>query len=149
MLYFLADLSGYFSIANVFRYITFRAGMALLTAAIFCVVVGAALARYRRRSSASFSVADPIVSSDGIAAIVLVVPFVCSTALFANPQNGYALLVVSIVVLSAIVTAHFRSYDRSSSWVSRWLSTLIMLLGCGLVAFGVKVLRSPVLDALG
>lgn len=40
MFYFLSEFKDYFSVLNVFKYITFRAGMAAVTAFILCVITG-------------------------------------------------------------------------------------------------------------
>ncbi len=48
MLYWLADLSSTLSIFNVFRYLTFRAGGAVVTALMVAFVFGPAIIRWLR-----------------------------------------------------------------------------------------------------
>src|SRR5437868_706540 len=49
MLYFLSSYTNWFAGFNIFRYITFRAGMAAVTAFLLCVVLGPVFIRLSRK----------------------------------------------------------------------------------------------------
>lgn len=48
MFYYLAELRDVFFVFNVFKYITFRAGMAAVTTFLICVIIGPAFIRYMK-----------------------------------------------------------------------------------------------------
>ena len=106
MLYWLADLKSYLNALNVFHYITFRTGGALLTAFIIAVVSGPRFIRWLKSKQGE---GQPI-RSDGpqthlakkgtptMGGLLIVVAGVVSVLLWANPANPYVWITLGVFV---------------------------------------------------
>ena len=67
MIYVLADLAGFEGFANLFRYITFRAGAALLTALLIALIAGPRFIVRLRRMQAQAPCHAMAAEHDGVA----------------------------------------------------------------------------------
>ncbi len=105
MLYFLSDLSDDGGIFNLFRYITFRAGGAFLTALIFGFIFGRPLINFLRRTQKK---GQPI-RADGpeshiltkagtptMGGLLILSALLVSTVIWARLDNGYVWLVLFV-----------------------------------------------------
>ena len=105
MLYFLSELSDGGDIFNLFRYITFRAGGAFLTALIFGFLFGRPLIEFLRRKQKK---GQPI-REDGpeshilakagtptMGGLLILSALLLSTVLWARIDNGYILLTLFV-----------------------------------------------------
>src|SRR6056297_1117117 len=105
MLYFLSELSDDGGIFNLFRYITFRAGGAFLTALIFGFIFGRPLFNFLRRTQKK---GQPI-RADGpeshiltkagtptMGGLLILSALLVSTVIWARLDNGYVWLVLFV-----------------------------------------------------
>ena len=114
MLTYLAEFSGHFSSLNVFRYITFRTGGAMMTALLFVFLTGPlAIAALRMRQGKG----QPI-RADGPESHLLTKR--------GTPTMG-GLMILAALIVSALLWA-----DLSSPYV--WI-VLLVTIGFGLVGF--------------
>jgi phospho-N-acetylmuramoyl-pentapeptide-transferase len=114
MLYYLADLSGSVGFFNVFRYITFRAGGAFLTALVFGFIFGRPLIEMLRIRQGR---GQPI-RTDGPESHIL------SKA--GTPTMG-GLLILSALLISTLIWARL---DNGFVWL-----IMLVTLGFGLIGF--------------
>src|SRR5262249_33425256 len=112
MLYWLIELSDKISVLNVFRYITFRTGGAVLTALVFVFWLGPAiisLLRLQQGKSQPIRVDGPqshLVSKKGTPAmggLMILSGLVVSTVLWANPSNPYVWIVLGVTLSFGLV----------------------------------------------
>ncbi|EJW13144.1 Phospho-N-acetylmuramoyl-pentapeptide-transferase [Rhodovulum sp. PH10] len=107
MFYWLADFSDVFTGLNVFRYITFRAAGAIVTAALFVFLFGPRLIRTLRLKQGK---GQPI-RKDGpkshlltktgtptMGGIMILTALTVSTVLWANPSNPYVWVVLGVTL---------------------------------------------------
>src|ERR1700676_4978888 len=107
MLYWLIDFSDKLTLFNVFRYITFRTGGAMITALIFVFLFGPWLIDHLRLKQGK---GQPI-SSDGpqshlvtkkgtptMGGLMMLFGIVASTLLWANPANLYVWIVLGVTL---------------------------------------------------
>jgi phospho-N-acetylmuramoyl-pentapeptide-transferase len=107
MLAFLADFSGSFPALNVFRYITFRTGGAVITALLFVFMFGPAIISYLKDSQGK---GQPI-REDGppthlltkkgtptMGGLMILLGLVVSTLLWGNLRNPYVWLVLGVTL---------------------------------------------------
>ena len=107
MLYYLAALSDGGDVFNLFRYITFRAGGALMTALLFGFLFGRPIIDWLRRTQKS---GQPIYE-DGpkghivekagtptMGGVMILGALVVSTLLWARPDNGYVWIVLLVTL---------------------------------------------------
>jgi phospho-N-acetylmuramoyl-pentapeptide-transferase len=107
MLYWLVDLSDRISVLNVFRYITFRTGGAVLTALLFVFLFGPFIIdhlRLRQGKGQPIRADGPkshIISKAGtptMGGLMILSGMVVSTVLWANPANHYVWVVLSVTL---------------------------------------------------
>jgi phospho-N-acetylmuramoyl-pentapeptide-transferase len=107
MFYWLIDLSSTFPVFNVFRYITFRTGGAMVTAALFVFLFGPWIIdnlRVRQGKGQpirSDGPASHLVSKKGtptMGGLMILSGLVVSTVLWANPRNPYVWLVLAVTL---------------------------------------------------
>ncbi|RAI41738.1 phospho-N-acetylmuramoyl-pentapeptide-transferase [Rhodoplanes roseus] len=107
MLYWLADLSDVFSALNVFRYITFRAAGAIVTAALFVFLFGPTIIRLLRvkqgkgqpiRADGPKSHLLTKVGTPTMGGLMILSGLVVSTVLWANPANPYVWIVLGVTL---------------------------------------------------
>ena len=107
MLYWLAELSDKVSVFNVFRYITFRAAGAIVTAALFVFLFGPiiiAKLRMKQGKGQPIRTDGPqshLVTKKGtptMGGLMILSGLVMSTVLWANPTNPYVWVVLFVTL---------------------------------------------------
>src|SRR3954467_10258638 len=106
MFYWLIDLSGTIPAFNVFRYITFRTGGAMVTAALFVFLFGPWIIdnlRLRQGKGQPIRTDGPQshLSKKGtptMGGLMILSGLVVSTLLWANPRNPYVWIVLAVTL---------------------------------------------------
>jgi len=107
MLYWLVDLSDKISVLNVFRYITFRTGGAVVTALLFVFMFGPSIIdnlRLRQGKGQPIRTDGPkshIINKAGtptMGGLMILSGMLVSTLLWANPANRYVWVVLSVTI---------------------------------------------------
>jgi len=107
MLYWLVDLSDKLSVLNVFRYITFRTGGAVITALLFVFLFGPFIIdhlRLRQGKGQPIRTDGPqshIITKAGtptMGGLMILSGMLVSTLLWANPANRYVWVVLSVTL---------------------------------------------------
>jgi phospho-N-acetylmuramoyl-pentapeptide-transferase len=107
MLYWLIDLSDRLSIFNVFRYITFRTGGAMITALVFVFLLGPRLIdhlRVKQGKGQPIRTDGPqshLVTKKGtptMGGLIILLGIVVATLLWANPVNPYVWIVLGVTL---------------------------------------------------
>ncbi|HVZ69319.1 MAG TPA: phospho-N-acetylmuramoyl-pentapeptide-transferase [Rhizomicrobium sp.] len=135
--YFLVPLSEHFSALNVFRYITFRAGGAVLTALLLGFIMGPPLIRWlkvKQGKGQPIRTDGPqrhIIEKQGtptMGGLLILIPLVVSTLLWAELTNPYVwvtLLVVGAYGLLGFSDDYTKVTKRTSAGVSGKLRLLV------------------------
>jgi phospho-N-acetylmuramoyl-pentapeptide-transferase len=128
--YFLVPLADRFSVLNVFRYITFRSGGAIMTALFIAFVMGpSTIAWLRRRQGKGQPIrADGpqrhIVEKQGtptMGGVLILLPAVVATLLWADLTNSYVWIVLMVTFgfgLLGFADDYLKVTKRSSAGVS-------------------------------
>lgn len=112
MLYWLAELSDVVGVFNVFRYITFRAAGAIVTAAVFVFLFGPtiiALLRRKQGKGQPIRADGPqshLVTKKGtptMGGLLILVALTVSTILWANPANPYVWVVLGVTLSFGLI----------------------------------------------
>lgn len=107
MFYWLIDLSSTIPVFNVFRYITFRTGGAMVTAALFVFLFGPwiidnlRIRQGKGQPIRSDGPASHLVSKKGtptMGGLMILSGLVVSTLLWANPRNPYVWVVLAVTL---------------------------------------------------
>src|SRR4249920_1587796 len=107
MLYWLIDLSDKVSLLNVFRYITFRTGGAMITALVFVFLFGPWLIDHLRLKQGkgqpirSDGPQSHLVTKKGtptMGGLMILFGIAVSTLLWANPANRYVWIVLGVTL---------------------------------------------------
>jgi len=107
MFYWLTELSDKLSFLNVFRYITFRTGGAIVTAMVFVFLFGGPLIkllRIKQGKGQPIRTDGPqshLVSKKGtptMGGLMILMGLVVSTLLWANPHNPYVWIVLGVTL---------------------------------------------------
>src|SRR5437899_8299371 len=107
MLYYLIELSDKLSILNVFRYITFRTGGAMITALVFVFLFGPWIIdhlRLKQGKGQPIRTDGPqshLVTKKGtptMGGLMILFGIVVSTVLWANPANAYVWIVLGVTL---------------------------------------------------
>jgi phospho-N-acetylmuramoyl-pentapeptide-transferase len=107
MLYWLIDLSDKISVFNVFRYITFRTGGAIVTAALFVFLFGPWIIDHLRLRQGKGQPIRPdgpqshLITKAGtptMGGLMILSGLVVSTLLWANPRNPYVWIVLGVTL---------------------------------------------------
>src|SRR5689334_15240186 len=107
MLYWLADLSDKWTFLNVFRYITFRTGGAMATAAIFVFLFGPGIIdalRVRQGKGQPIRTDGPQshlltkIGTPTMGGLMILAGLIVSTLLWANLTNGYVWIVLAVTL---------------------------------------------------
>src|SRR3977135_4628992 len=105
MLYYLIELSDKLTFFNVFRYITFRTGGAMITALVFVFLFGPSIIdqlRLRQGKGQPIRSDGPqshLVTKKGtptMGGLMILFGVLVSTALWANPTNRYVCIVLGV-----------------------------------------------------
>lgn len=156
MLYhLLTPLAAHHTIAiffNLFRYITFRGGCALMTALIICFVIGPRLIRWLRRKQGE---GQPI-RSDGpeshfskkgtptMGGLMILVAVIISTLLWMDLTNGYTWIVLLVVTgfgLIGFADDYLKLTRRNSKGVPGRVRLLGQFILAGFAVAGIAVLE--------
>jgi phospho-N-acetylmuramoyl-pentapeptide-transferase len=112
MLYWLVDLSDKLSVLNVFRYITFRTGGAVMTALIFVFVFGSPIIDLLRlkqghgqpiRSDGPASHLRSKIGTPTMGGLMIISSVVLATVLWANPLNPYVWIVLGVTLAFGLI----------------------------------------------
>src|SRR6201987_3693434 len=107
MLYWLVDLSDKLSVLNVFRYITFRTGGAVITALLFVFLFGQTMIHRLRllqgkgqpiRADGPKSHIIAKAGTPTMGGLMILSGLVVSTLLWANPLNPYVWIVLAVTL---------------------------------------------------
>src|SRR5690348_15517235 len=107
MLYWLVELSDKVSVFNVFRYITFRTGGAVVTALVFVFLFGPAIINMLRvkqgkgqpiRSDGPQSHLLTKIGTPTMGGLMILSGLVVATVLWANPANRYVWIVLGVTL---------------------------------------------------
>jgi phospho-N-acetylmuramoyl-pentapeptide-transferase len=107
MFYWLVDLSGTIPALNVFRYITFRTGGAMVTAALFVFLFGPWIIDHLRlrqgkgqpiRTDGPKSHLVTKIGTPTMGGLMILSGLVVSTVLWANPLNPYVWIVLAVTL---------------------------------------------------
>ena len=143
--YFLVPLSEHFSALNVFRYITFRAGGAVITALFIGFLIGPSLIRWlkvKQGKGQPIRADGPqrhIVEKQGtptMGGLLILIPLVISTLLWAELTNPYVWVVLLVVGAYGLI-GFFDDYNKVTKRTSDGLSGRVRLLtefGIGFLA---------------
>src|SRR5712692_2856778 len=107
MLYYLIELADKLSVLNVFRYITFRTGGAMITALVFVFLFGPWIIdhlRLRQGKGQPIRADGPqshLVTKRGtptMGGLMILSALLASTILWANPANPYVWIVLGVTL---------------------------------------------------
>ena len=107
MLYWLVDLSDKINVLNVFRYITFRTGGAIVTAMLFVFLFGSPiidLLRLKQGKGQPIRADGPkshLITKTGtptMGGLMMLLGIVVATLLWANPRNPYVWIVLAVTL---------------------------------------------------
>ncbi len=111
MLYYLLyPLHEYFGPFNVFRYITFRSGMAILTAMLISFLLGPVLIKILKKKQISQNIREegpsshqPKAGTPTMGGVLLIISVIIPTLLWADIKNPFIwVILVSVIVFGAI-----------------------------------------------
>ena len=146
MLYWLAGLSDDLTIFNVFRYITFRAAGAILTALLLSLLLGPRFIRMLRRLSVGQSILDVApethqqkAGTPTMGGLLILFAVTVATLLWARLDNPYVWLVLGVTL--AFGTIGFaddylkvrRSHNRGLSARAKFFFSALVAISAGVV----------------
>jgi len=157
MLYLLSDLSTQFNVLNVFRYLTFRAGGAVLTALIVAFVMGPSIIRWLRSKQKQ---GQPI-RTDGpqshlltkqgtptMGGVMMLLGIGVATLLWADLSNRYvwiALFVTMSYGFIGFVDDYMKVTKRSSGGLKGRLKLVAEIVVAALAAYWISRTSTPAL----
>src|ERR1051325_1972142 len=112
MFYWLADFSGHLGFLNVFRYITFRTGGAIVTALVFVFLFGGPiidLLRLKQGKGQPIRSDGPpshLITKKGtptMGGLMILSGLLVSTLLWANPTNPYVWIVLGVTLSFGLI----------------------------------------------
>jgi phospho-N-acetylmuramoyl-pentapeptide-transferase len=161
MFYWLADFSDKLSFLNVFRYITFRTGGAIVTALVFVFLFGGPiidLLRLKQGKGQPIRSDGPkshLVTKRGtptMGGLMILSGLLVATLLWANPANAYVWVVLGVTLCFGAVGFYddylkvTRQTDAGISGRTRLvIETLIAIVACSLLAY---LGRGPIATSL-
>ena len=139
MFYFLAGFSHFFSGFNIFRYITFRAGMAMGTAFLLCIIFGPVFIRlFKQRSIREVAKRNDAPALDKfqekkegtptMGGVFIIGSILVSVFLWGNLTNSLVLMTIFICLCLAILGGVDDVMKLKGSGKSRGLSARIKIL---------------------
>ncbi len=108
MLYYLTNFSDQFALFNVFRYLSFRAGGAVMTALVIAFIVGPGLIRWMRRKQGKGQPIrqdgpqSHIISKAGtptMGGVLILLSMTIATLLWARLDNPYVWIVMGVTLI--------------------------------------------------
>lgn len=161
MFYWLVDLSGTIPALNVFRYITFRTGGAMVTAALFVFLFGPWIIDHLRlrqgkgqpiRADGPKSHLVTKIGTPTMGGLMILSGLVVSTVLWANPLNPYVWIVLAVTLGFGFVGFYDdylkvtkQSHNGFSGRTRLLIESLIAAAACYAL---VKLGRDPLSSAL-
>jgi phospho-N-acetylmuramoyl-pentapeptide-transferase len=161
MLYWLSFFSEQFSALNVFRYITFRTGGAMITAGTFVFLFGPWIIdhlRVRQGKGQPIRTDGPqshLVTKKGtptMGGLLILIGIVVSTVLWANPANNYVWIVLGVTLTFGAIGFYDdylkvtqQSHAGFSGKIRLAMEVLVALIAC---YFIVSLGREPFASSL-
>ena len=158
--YFLVPLSDRIGVFNVFRYITFRAGGAIMTALLIAFVFGPAMIRWLRVKQGK---GQPI-RSDGpqrhiiekqgtptMGGLLILISTIVATLLWADLTDAYVWLVLFVTVsfgLLGFADDYMKVTKRSSDGVAGRMKLFVQFVVAVVVSYAVMKLEEPALSGV-
>ena len=152
---FLVPLADQYRLFNVFRYLTFRTGGAMMTALLLCFVIGPAFIRWLKISQGKgqpIRLDGPqrhIVEKQGtptMGGLLILVAMVVATLLWADLSNLYvwAVLIVTLSFgLLGLVDDYLKVTKRSADGVSGRIKLLFQFLVASATVYLLTRLQAP------
>ena len=151
MLFWLADYSDTFPILNVFRYITFRTGGALMTAALFMFIAGSPIIDWLRaaqgrgqpiREDGPQSHLKSKIGTPTMGGLMIIFAVTASTILWANVYNPYVWIVLGVTVAFGMIgfyddylkVTKQQAYTAFSGKLRITAETVVAVLACLAIA---------------
>ncbi|MET0444473.1 MAG: phospho-N-acetylmuramoyl-pentapeptide-transferase, partial [Pseudorhodoplanes sp.] len=112
MLYWLSDYQDTFQFFNLFRYITWRTGGAMMTAAIFMFIAGSPIIDWLRaaqgkgqpiRADGPQSHLKSKIGTPTMGGLMIIFAVTASTILWANPANPYVWIVLGVTLAFGVI----------------------------------------------
>ncbi|MFQ5953910.1 MAG: phospho-N-acetylmuramoyl-pentapeptide-transferase [Kiloniellales bacterium] len=160
MLHFLFPLADLFGPFNLFRYITFRTGGAIITALIVSFIIGPIIIRLLRNRQG----AGQPIRNDGptghfrkagtptMGGVMILLAIALSTVLWADVTNGFVWAVLLVTVgFGAVGFAddYLKVSRRSSYGLPGWLKLVMQIvIGLGATFMIVELTREPLATSL-
>src|SRR5437660_12452848 len=142
MLYYLIELADKLSVLNVFRYITFRTGGAMITALVFVFLFGPGIIGHLRLKQGkgqpirSDGPQSHLVTKKGtptMGGLMILFGIVVGTVLWANPANPYVWIVLGVTIAFGVV-GFYDDYLKVTKQTHRGVSGLARLAIEALIA---------------
>jgi phospho-N-acetylmuramoyl-pentapeptide-transferase len=147
MLTWLADYSDSFQVLNIFRYITFRTGGALMTAALFMFVAGSPIIDWLRaaqgrgqpiREDGPQSHLKSKIGTPTMGGLMIIFAVTVSTILWANVYNPYVWIVLGVTVAFGMIgfyddylkVTKQQAYTAFSGKLRISAETVVAILAC-------------------
>ena len=158
MFYFLVSLTDKFAALNVFRYLTFRSGGAILTALIVAFLMGpATIAWLRARQGKGQPIRSDgpqrhIVEKQGtptMGGLLILVPSVIATLLWADLANPYVWIVLGVTAsfgLLGFADDYMKVTKRTSAGVSGKGKLVVQFAVAFAASYAVMALEDPALS---
>jgi len=152
---FLVPLADEYRVFNVFRYLTFRTGGAVMTALLVCFVIGPALIRWlkiRQGKGQPIRTDGPqrhVVEKQGtptMGGLMILIALVFSTLLWADLSNLYVWAVLMVTLsfgLLGLVDDYLKVSKRSSEGVSGRIKLLFQFAVAAAAAIFLMRLQAP------
>jgi len=156
--YFLVPLADQFTALNVFRYLTFRSGGAIMTALLFAFLMGPATIdwlRVRQGKGQPIRKDGPqrhIVEKQGtptMGGVLILVPAVVATLLWADLTNSYVWIVLLVTIgfgLLGFADDYMKVTKRSSDGVSGRGKLLVQFAVAFVATYLIMALEEPALS---
>jgi phospho-N-acetylmuramoyl-pentapeptide-transferase len=158
--YFLVPLSDRIGVFNVFRYITFRAGGALMTALLIAFVFGPAMIRWLRLKQGkgqpirSDGPQRHIVEKQGtptMGGLLILISTIVATLLWADLTDAYVWLVLFVTVsfgMLGFADDYMKVTKRSSDGVAGRMKLFVQIMVAVVVSYAVMKLEEPSLSGV-
>jgi phospho-N-acetylmuramoyl-pentapeptide-transferase len=158
--YFLVPLSDRIGVLNVFRYITFRAGGAIMTALLIAFVFGPAMIRWLRLKQGKgqpIRVDGPqrhIIEKQGtptMGGLLILVSTLVATLLWADLTDAYVWIVLFVTLsfgLLGFADDYMKVTKRSSAGVAGRMKLFVQITVAVAVSFAVMKLEEPSLSGV-
>jgi phospho-N-acetylmuramoyl-pentapeptide-transferase len=153
--YFLVPLADQYRVFNVFRYLTFRTGGAVMTALLICFLIGPAFIRWLKRLQGkgqpirSDGPQRHIVEKQGtptMGGLLMLIAMVLATVLWADLSNLYVWAVLMVTLffgLVGFVDDYLKVTKRSAAGVSARIKLFVQFLVAASTVLMLMRLQAP------